>query len=249
MNAPGFGGKYYMWGNMPALDVLRLEENEGFEENGNYALLFAGKVDAYDIFRVSKICIASGDMRNLVKTFAGLPEIYRGTLSATINDREFDIVARNAILLLTALHFKPETATPIMIHLWYSALIPVDMLKLLHDNILPLINDVCTKVKLRQSFSLQAKTWKYGNSSLRLIFEKEKWLRLQKYLNVDERFSAASAQKVRQSVMLAPSRRDYLDRALYTQPPARRVCTMKFREDGILLPFGSSREAFDTPNP
>ncbi len=32
-----------MWGNMPALDVLNLERNEGCEEGRDYALLFAGK--------------------------------------------------------------------------------------------------------------------------------------------------------------------------------------------------------------
>jgi hypothetical protein len=34
-----------MWGNMPALDVLNLERNEGFEEGRDYTLLFAGKTD------------------------------------------------------------------------------------------------------------------------------------------------------------------------------------------------------------
>ena len=167
----------------------------------------------------------------------------------TINDWNFNIVARNAILLLTALHFEPEIATPIMVHIWYSALISVRVLQLLRDNILPLIKDVCTKIQSKPTSSQQAKIWRYGRSSVRLNLRKDQWIRLQQFFNVPDGLSPALAQNIRKSVMLAPERRDYLDRALYTQPPARRVCTMKFREDGILLPFASSRKEFDVPNP
>lgn len=38
-----FGGSQYMWGNMPALDLLKLDQNEGKEVSRDYALLFAGK--------------------------------------------------------------------------------------------------------------------------------------------------------------------------------------------------------------
>lgn len=37
-----FGGKKYLWGNVPALDVLRLETNEGDNYPGQLSLLFAG---------------------------------------------------------------------------------------------------------------------------------------------------------------------------------------------------------------
>jgi hypothetical protein len=32
-----------MWGNIPAVDVLNLKQNEGFDEYRDYSLLFAGK--------------------------------------------------------------------------------------------------------------------------------------------------------------------------------------------------------------
>ena len=184
-----------------------------------------------------------------MKSFAGLPGAYTGRCSATINDREFDIVARNAILLLTALQFDPEIATPIMLHIWYSSLVPATVLHSLQAHILPLIGDVCTKIRSKPLYSLQAKTWTYGNRSLRLVLRTEQWFRLRHFFYVPEGLSAALAQTIRKSVTLASERRDYVERALYNQPPAWRVCTMKFREDGILLPFGSSRRDFDTPNP
>jgi hypothetical protein len=39
-----FGGNKYYWGNMPALDILRLSENEGASHEHELRLLFAGKV-------------------------------------------------------------------------------------------------------------------------------------------------------------------------------------------------------------
>lgn len=38
-----FGGGKYLWGNVPALDVLKLEQNEGIGYRGDLALLFAGQ--------------------------------------------------------------------------------------------------------------------------------------------------------------------------------------------------------------
>ena len=38
-----FGKGKYLWGNMPAIDVLRIERNEGRDFGGDLWLLFAGK--------------------------------------------------------------------------------------------------------------------------------------------------------------------------------------------------------------
>lgn len=37
-----FGGKKFLWGNIPALDVLQLGLNEGDDYEGQLSLLFAG---------------------------------------------------------------------------------------------------------------------------------------------------------------------------------------------------------------
>lgn len=39
-----FGGTKYLWGNVPAIDVLQLEKNEGVSYDKNLRLLFAGKI-------------------------------------------------------------------------------------------------------------------------------------------------------------------------------------------------------------
>lgn len=37
-----FGAKKYLWGNVPAIDVLKLDGNEGADFSGDLSLLFAG---------------------------------------------------------------------------------------------------------------------------------------------------------------------------------------------------------------
>lgn len=138
----------YLWGNVPALDLLNVKDNEGAKDviTQDLSLLFA----------------ASGDIRNVVKSIVGIPEEYQGQCTVVINDINFSIVARNAIMLLTTLQFQPEVAAPMIIHLWYSVLLPASMLQALQDSILPYIEDVCTKIKGKAGDSLQAKTFSSG---------------------------------------------------------------------------------------
>lgn len=68
--------------------------------------------------------VASGDLRNVAKTIAQIPSSYNQPVDVTINDRDLDIVARNAIMLLIALVVDNiDEAVDCMIHIWYSALI------------------------------------------------------------------------------------------------------------------------------
>ncbi|XHG09041.1 hypothetical protein AWENTII_012120 [Aspergillus wentii] len=52
-----------------------------------------------------------------------------------------------------------------------------------------------------------------------------------------------------QEVTLASSRTDFRDRLMYRLPPSWRLAKLRFRKDGVLLPFGDSREDFTVPNP
>jgi len=86
---------------------------------------------------------------------------YAGHCEVFINDMNLDIVARNAILLLIALNFSPDVATPIMLHTWYSALVPAEMLRSLQNSVLPLIQEVCKKIQAKPAQSLLSKTWTF----------------------------------------------------------------------------------------
>ncbi|EUC29428.1 hypothetical protein COCCADRAFT_40188 [Bipolaris zeicola 26-R-13] len=195
-----FGNRKYLWGNMPALDILKFQDNEGMTSatSHDFNLLFA----------------ASGDLRNVIKTIAGLPEGYGGKCVAVLNDIDFVVVARNAIMLLAALQFEPDVAVPIIIHLWYSALLPHDMVHAIQSTILPMIEDVCQKIKNKPGNALQAKTFEVNDRKLSIALKKDEWARLATFCQVREGLSAEAAQRIRRRITLAPERVDYRDRAM-----------------------------------
>lgn len=123
-----FGTKKYLWGNCPAIDVLKLQENEGVDWHKDVKLLFAGTKGMIScpssLQRILTFLTASGDIRNVVRTLVSLPLEYKNTVQLVINDLDIDIVARNFVLLITAIRSHDEKeAAEHMIHLWYSALV------------------------------------------------------------------------------------------------------------------------------
>jgi hypothetical protein len=127
--------KKFLFEDTPALDILRLAKNEGLnDKTWNFNLLFA----------------ASGDPRNMIKTVVGLPDkSYTGKCTVVLNDREFEIVARNIVLMLIAMTFEPEEAVPMMIHLWYSVLVPKPLLEKAKAAVLPRINETIGAMKIK----------------------------------------------------------------------------------------------------
>ncbi|KAJ5383863.1 hypothetical protein N7517_001774 [Penicillium concentricum] len=226
-------GKISWWGTMPALDMLKLDRNEGQDAPPKVRVLLA----------------SSHDIRNMVETIARLPDTYSGECEIVMNGIHSGIFAQNIILLLTAFHFRPEDAAPIMIHLWYSALIPASVLAALQAKLQPLIRKVCSEAAQKRALQSFKWAWKKNKASLHVELPRDEWERLREYLQVPDGLSAATAARNRQEVTLPNSREDILHRFLYGQPQYWRVSSMKFRRDGILLPFGCSREEFDTPNP
>ncbi|KAJ0168197.1 hypothetical protein CTA2_8707 [Colletotrichum tanaceti] len=229
-----YGGGKYLWGNVPAIDVLQLEANEGGAYDGNLRLLFA----------------ASGDLRNVIKTVAQLPESYTQTVEATLNDRDLDIVARNAILLLIALVMEDfDASANCIIHVWYSAFLRKCDLDVLQQRIRPLIEEVCHKLTGQPADKLLAKTWTYGQRSLRLVLQKSAWDALLAFTDTPKDLTTEQARKLRTNVTLAEDRVDFRDRHFFLQTPSHRVAMVRFREDGLLLPFGASHVDFQHPNP
>lgn len=251
-----FGGRKYYWGNMPALDILRLTRNEGASYDGDVRLLFAGehttlRYPAPEILINSLIYFpASGDMRNVVETVACLPSEYTKPVMLHINDKDFDIVARNLLITLLALAAPADSQTvDCMLHLWYSATITSAHLDLIQLHVRPLIRDIVSKVKDKPDDTILGKTWTFLAGSCRTELARTQWSALLCLCEVPSQLSAEQAQRMRRAITLAPQRVDHRHRHLCAQKPAHRVSLMKFREDGILLPFGSSRQAFKVANP
>jgi hypothetical protein len=220
---------------MPAIDILEVKKNEYLD----------AKCRNFNI-----MCAASGDLRNVVKTIGGLPDGYAGKCSILMNDNDFDIVARNVILLMIALYFDTDDAVPAMIHLWYSARLPAAMMKGIQEMLLPLIDDVCSKIVNKPDNVPLGKTFKIeAGQSIRIVLTKSDWFRFKGYFSLPTNHTPEKAEELRIKAVYDPTRHDYHHKGLYTYWPALRMSMHRFRTDGLLLPYRTSRKAFDTWNP
>jgi len=248
-----FGRQKYLWGNIPAFDVLQLGSNESEEYGDELHLLFAGEyLGMYSTGPLLTVLYvtASGDLRNVVQTIAQLPSKFNQSIHVAMNDRDIDIVARNAIMLLIALVVESiDEAIECTVHVWYSAVIRKSDIDILQQQIRPLIENVCEKIKTKSSSALLGKTWRFEQRSLRLVLEKSSWNSLLSYMSIPEGLTVERANKLRIAVALADSRKDYRDRSLLLRSPSHRIAKNRFWEDGLLLSFGFPRHEFQVPNP
>lgn len=122
-------------------------------------------------------------------------------------------------------------------------------MNLLHDRIRPLIDQVAQKIQHKDGEALLGKMWSFGRTKLRLVLKKASWEQLLSYMDTSTTMTADLAKEARAVVTAAESRKDYRERRLFCQQLQHRVAIDKFQQDGILLPFGASRQDFSQPNP
>jgi hypothetical protein len=97
----------------------------------------------------------SGDIRNVIKSIMeGLLDGYNSRYMLVINNINFMVVARNAILLFVVLSLEPEEAVTIIIYIWYSVLLADFIIDTLCHVVLGRIIEVCKKIKGKLSTSL-----------------------------------------------------------------------------------------------
>ena len=110
----------------------------------------------------------------MIISVANLPENYKRLVNIVINDKDIDIVVRNAILLLNFLTIdEPQVAGEYSVHIFYSAFITKSCHDTLQMKIKPLVQDIYNKIANRSPDMFLNKTWKFGKRSLRLVFTKE----------------------------------------------------------------------------
>ncbi|KAI0158131.1 hypothetical protein GGR57DRAFT_500248 [Xylariaceae sp. FL1272] len=177
---------------------------------------------------------SSGDIRNVIVSVAGVPLAYDDFLEVTMNDKQINIVARNLIyLLIFFVQNDARLAAEYLLHTWYSVLLTDVCYDLLRNTIRPMIEDICDKMEEKLESALAGHTWHFGHCSPRCRSNPRQL-----------------AQQKRRDVMLAPIRIDNMDQMLCNKSsPAEKQAAMRFREDGILVPFGHSRRDFTIPNP
>ena len=99
----------YLWGNIPAFDIINFKENEGKDPSFTqscYNILFA----------------ASGDLRMLLESSESIQElIAKGKqVNVYMNDIKDMVSMRNNLILLM-LTLKEEDAIDLSLALWYSS--------------------------------------------------------------------------------------------------------------------------------
>lgn len=179
----------------------------------------------------------------------GLPDTFHSHLNVVLNDIDFDVVLRNFIMLSIALQLPSNEAADVILHIWYSARIPTEICQAIEIHVLPLVEAVVKNIENKSSTNILSKTWNFGSRSLRLSLLKSEWQTLARKLAPLSAAASQAADSSRVAIMLAPTRRDCLDRALATQGERHRQCTMRFRETGVLLPFSHDMRSYCTPNP
>ncbi|RXW23557.1 hypothetical protein EST38_g2280 [Candolleomyces aberdarensis] len=208
------------WGTTPAMDVLNLEMNEK-DLSSDLNLAF----------------IASGDLRNVVKTINSLPSEFSGRLTILLNDAP--PIASQNLLLLTTLATVPDEvlAADIALHYWYSAFLLPEyeaQVQLAADIVLNKIQDEQGNVPLGEKSTLG---WYYGAKSKEYLWH-----------CLNGKISEEVARTEYTQAQTAISRRDHRERFKAQLRPSHRVAFEEYRRSGIVRPFGVQNPHFTKPN-
>jgi hypothetical protein len=196
----------------------------------------------------------------VIKTLRGLPESFNKHVEVTANDWEFDVVARNAVMLLfvfaslndmSSSHASYGSVAEALIHLWYSAFVPSTLVNSLKDQVGSLLQDSLTHTIEATYDGMIRKTWTFSRSRvLAITLPKDRWPLVAEYLEVPAGLTEQSARKIRAAVVTSLERADYRDRWYFKDAtPSMRLAKRRFRSDGLMLPFGHPRTRFNVPNP
>lgn len=231
----------YLWGQVPAYDILNLDDHEGKAYDQDLALCFA----------------SSGDPRNLIQSVIGLPKDYRGTLTCIVNEEDPLHVVRNVMILMASMLLPPRKAAEFMLHLWYSARLTSEMSDVI-SHIRTLISAAIETFDSTGENNLCRSTWKFGTQQLSLCLNKDAWSLVVRILSSPHlgldielgfRKPDRGAEDRRRAVMLTPHLLDQREAHLFDLPPSQRLSAQRTRETGILSPFGSDIAAFTHANP
>lgn len=100
------------------------------------------------------VLLASGDLRNVIRTINCLPEDYTGKLNVLLNDKQSFVVLRNIVLLeILGTISDKRKAADIALHLWYSAFIPQEYAA----EMLPLVMSIASTEAAIHDFKLGGK--------------------------------------------------------------------------------------------
>lgn len=240
---------------MPAFDVLNIQKNEGRSYAKDIDMLFAGEYAMEEIRKYHHsgldtnlfLTSASGDLRNVICSINELSSSYKDTCTIVVNDKNYNVVARNVTMLLLAAQLPPVDAAELILHIWYSGRLSQSMLVAIEKYVKEPVADVVAKIKGKSDVNIQSKKWTYGAVTMTVCLYKPQWITLLQIL--EAKHEVQKTEEERRKVVLAPTRIDYREREFYKLSGPRRMCSTKFRKTGILAPFGSCLDQFESSNP
>ncbi|CCL98321.1 uncharacterized protein FIBRA_00315 [Fibroporia radiculosa] len=213
-----------LWGNMPAIDVLNIRHNEQ-KVSEDMAIAF----------------IASGDLRDVVRTINEMPHDYPGELTVVLNDVNPMVVARNlALLLVLGMAENKRQAADIAVHLWYSAFLPhmyqLQLQLIIRDILESVDADGSLKCDLSPKSRIEGRP---GRGTVGVLIS---------CLLSQPLYQVGDAQNELARARLLHARGDRLHREYWPLDPSHRLAFHEFRVYGLLLPFGAANAHLNTPN-
>ncbi|KIM76000.1 hypothetical protein PILCRDRAFT_78276 [Piloderma croceum F 1598] len=213
----------HLWGNVPAVDTLNLSKNEGSNTaNNDFALAY----------------VASGDLRNVVRTINELPSDYSGHLTILLNDREPLVVIRNILLLIILGTIEDSVqAAEVALHFWYSAFVPM-----VHGSIVARI-----VIKLLERVNGHSFSMDLGKNSIVTGILSTSTLANLAMMSKSILPIGDASNEIRR-IKFEPSRIDRHHCAYCRLEPSHRLASLEFRRFGIVLPFGAANNLFNSTN-
>lgn len=180
-----------------------------------------------------------------MKTVNSLPPHYSGKLDIVINDKNPAVTSRNLVLLLILGTLPDEdTAVDAALHFWYSAFMPAEY----HMQMCAALNRFLRHLDDEPApgpFALG------GDSTLSVHGSPTSMPMLygffQRYISSSS-ISMDEAQIEYDRVRSAPSRRDFRDRMYAGLTKSHRLAFFRYRQHGIVIPFGAMNAHFNYPN-
>ncbi|KAK9419169.1 putative MYND-type zinc finger protein samB [Seiridium unicorne] len=237
----------WFYNDMPAIDILCLAKNEGVQRTEPLNLLFA---------ELTYITLASGDLGDVVKTVAELPDTFAAPLHIVINDEDEAVMSRNIMLLLLALSSNdPQATAEIALHFWYNNYWPDHCVKAFEEQVIPLLrnvldmpgeaSDLVDPVKSQEVLHrAKIHKWKFGESTLKASLTQLQGFASYSIIMGDplsingSQLKSFSTHKPWNGEGIF---QDEWDGTLISLPPSWRVAYKKFFEDKVVLPHGYPR--------
>jgi hypothetical protein len=143
-------------------------------------------------------------------------------------------------------------------HIWYSAFVPPNLLAKFQRTVIATLNQYCCGGLTGMEYNDDgSRIWRVfdgpylqpGLHPIQIVLDELSSRQLLSRLEIPSDLDLEKAIQIRHARIMHHASRDWRDRALLLRPASWRLCTKKYWEDGVLLPFGASRNAYRAPNP